>query len=75
MSGLEDIVETLHKWSQYIMMQIRQLWDGVKVNIKTKSFNAITSRSKWKVKYQYKGKNHVGYVGFPIRVKIVNFDY
>ncbi len=62
---LEDIVETLHERHQYIISQIQQLLDGVKVNIKIKPFNTITSRSKWKVEYQYKGKNILGFYAEP----------
>lgn len=65
MPELEDIMETLHEQHQYIIMQLQQLLDGVKVKMKIKPFNTITSRSKWKVEYQYKGKNILGFYAEP----------
>lgn len=62
---IEDIMETLNDDHQLVVKQLQELLAGIKVRMKIKPIKTITSRSKWKVEYQYKGKNILGFYAEP----------
>lgn len=62
---IQDVLETIRADHQIIIKELQNVLQGIKVRMKIKPFNAITSGAKWKVEYQYKGKNILGFYAAP----------
>ncbi len=62
---IQDILETVREDHQQIIKELQKVLQDIKVKVKIKPFNAITSRSKWKAEYQHKGKNILGFYAEP----------
>lgn len=67
---IQDILETVREEHQKIINELQKALPGNKVRMKIKPFNAITSRSKWKAEYRYKGKNILGFYAAPDNMMI-----
>lgn len=67
---IRDVLETVREDHQRMIQELQGALRGIKVKVKVKPFKAITSGSKWKIEYQHKGKNILGFYAAPDRLMI-----